>query len=37
MLERAKNIPELQKWLQNKQIVKEIYVPGKIVNFVIKE
>jgi len=37
VLERAKNIPELQKWLQNKQIVKEIYVPGKIVNFVIKE
>jgi len=36
VLERAKALPDLQKWLEGKEIVKEIYVPGKIVNFVVK-
>jgi len=36
VLERARNLPDLQKWLEGKEIVKEIYVPGKIVNFVVK-
>jgi leucyl-tRNA synthetase len=36
VLEKAKNSPELAKWLEGKNIVKEIYVPGKIVNLVVK-
>ena len=34
VLEKAKG--ELVKWLENSEIVKEIYVPGKIVNIVVK-
>ena len=26
----------VQKWLEGKQVVKEIYVPGKLVNLVVK-
>jgi len=36
VLQRAKEVPSVKKWLDGKQIVKEIYVPGKIVNFVVK-
>lgn len=36
VLEKAKNNPDIIKWLDWKQLVKEIYVPGKIVNFVVK-
>jgi leucyl-tRNA synthetase len=32
ILQTAKKLPQLEKWLENKQIVKEIYVPGKIVS-----
>ncbi|MDD2870594.1 MAG: class I tRNA ligase family protein [Candidatus Gracilibacteria bacterium] len=36
ILEKAKNNSDVAKWLEGKEIVKEIYVPGKIVNIVIK-
>ena len=36
ILSRAKQVESVQKWLEGKEIVKEIYVPGKIVNIVIK-
>jgi leucyl-tRNA synthetase len=36
VLEKAKNNPDVAKWLKWKNIVKEIYVPWKIVNLVIK-
>jgi len=36
ILQRAKTLPDVQKWIEGKEIVKEIYVPGKIVNFVVK-
>lgn len=36
ILEKAKNNPDITKWLEGKNLVKEIYVPGKIVNLVVK-
>jgi leucyl-tRNA synthetase len=36
VLAKAKANPDVAKWLEGKQIVKEIYVPGKIVNVVVK-
>jgi leucyl-tRNA synthetase len=36
VLEKARNNSDVAKWLGWKEIVKEIYVPGKIVNIVIK-
>lgn len=36
VLEIAKNNPEVQKWIDWKEIVKEIYVPGRIINIVVK-
>ena len=36
VLEKARNNSDVAKWLEWKEIVKEIYVPGKIVNIVIK-
>jgi leucyl-tRNA synthetase len=36
VLEKAKNNPDVAKWLEGKNLVKEIYVPGKIVNLVVK-
>ncbi len=36
VLEKAKNNADIAKWLEWKEIVKEIYVPGKILNIVIK-
>ena len=32
-LERAKQTEEAQAWLQGRRLVKEIYVPGRLVNF----
>jgi leucyl-tRNA synthetase len=36
VLEKAKNNSDVSKWLEGKNLVKEIYVPGKIVNLVVK-
>lgn len=36
VLEKAKQNPDVMKWTEGKEIVKEIYVPGKIVNIVVK-
>lgn len=36
VLDAAKQLPELNKYLDGKQIVKEIYVPGKIISLVVK-
>jgi len=35
VLAQAKALPALEKWLMGQQIIKEIYVPGKIVNLVL--
>lgn len=35
VLAQAKALPALEKWLAGQQIIKEIYVPGKIVSFVL--
>jgi leucyl-tRNA synthetase len=37
VLEQAKEQGSVQKYLEKGEIVKEIFVPGKIVNFVVKE
>lgn len=36
VLEKAKANENVAKWLEGKDLVKEIYVPGKIVNLVVK-
>lgn len=36
VLDLVKNSQVISKWIENKQIIKEIYVPGKIVNLVVK-
>lgn len=36
VLAKAKANPDVARWLEGKEIVKEIYVPGKIVNIVVK-
>ena len=36
VLEKAKSEPTVAKWLEWKDLIKEIYVPGKIVNLVVK-
>lgn len=36
IFELAKTNVDVAKWLKSKQVVKEIYVPGRIVNFVTK-
>lgn len=35
VIQKAKTMPEIEKWLEGKKIVKEIYVPGKMVNIVL--
>lgn len=35
ILDQAKQLPNVQKWLVNKKMVKEIYVTGKIINLVV--
>ncbi len=36
ILEAAKAIPAIKPWLEGKAIVKEIYIPGKIVSIAVK-
>ena len=36
VLEKAKSLDSIQKWLEWKELVKEIYVPWRIVNLVVK-
>lgn len=36
VLSAAREVPNVAKFLKNKQIVREIFVPGKLVNFVVK-
>ena len=36
VLNQAKSLDKVQKYLQNSDLIKEIYVPNKIVNFVVK-
>ena len=36
VLEKAKKLPSLEKALKDKMIIKVIYIPGKILNIVIK-
>ena len=36
ILAKAKENPSVAKWLEGKTLIKEIYVPGKIVNLVVK-
>jgi leucyl-tRNA synthetase len=36
VLQQAKELTQVQTWLEGAQILKEIYVPGKIVNFAIR-
>lgn len=36
VLEQALGAQRIQQWLEGKQIVKQIYVPGKLVNLVVK-
>jgi leucyl-tRNA synthetase len=35
ILQAAKNEPNVTKWLEGKKIMKEIYVPGKLVSIVV--
>ncbi|MDO8742475.1 MAG: leucine--tRNA ligase [bacterium] len=32
---QAENLPEIQKWVGDKVVTRQVYVPGKIVNFII--
>lgn len=34
--EKAREVPDLQKWIDGKTIVKVIIVPGRMINFVVK-
>ena len=36
MLARAREAENTGRFLDGKQVVKEIYVPGKLVNFVVR-
>ena len=36
IIEKAKSLPDIQKLTEGKTFVKEIFVPGKLVNFVVK-
>ena len=36
MLEKAKSNEKIQGWIAGKTVVKEIVVPGKLVNIVVK-
>ena len=35
-IELARKSERIQKWTEGKEVVKEIFVPGKLVNIVIK-
>ena len=32
--EKVKSLPEIQKWLVGKEVLKRVYVPGKVINIV---
>jgi leucyl-tRNA synthetase len=32
----VENKPEISKWLENQTVVKEIFIPNKILNIVVK-
>jgi leucyl-tRNA synthetase len=36
VLASARAVKNTQRFLEGKQVVKEIYVPGKLVNFVVR-
>jgi hypothetical protein len=36
VLSAAKADPGVQQWINGKEFVKELYVPKKLVNFVVK-
>ena len=36
VLNQAKVLDKIQKYLEDSELIKEIYVPNKIVNFVVK-
>ena len=36
ILAQATSTEKIQQWTDGKQIVKQIYVPGKLVNLVVK-
>ncbi|MFA5828562.1 MAG: leucine--tRNA ligase [Candidatus Shapirobacteria bacterium] len=36
IIAEAKKLEKIQKWLEGKKIIREIYVPGKMVNFVVE-
>ena len=36
VLNQAKALDKIQKYLKDSELIKEIYVPNKIVNFVVK-
>ncbi len=36
IIEEAKVLKKIQEWIEGKEILKEIYVPGKMVNLVVK-
>lgn len=35
VLQQAKNLDKIQPWIAGKQLIKEIYIPGKILNLVV--
>ncbi len=35
VIKQAKQVETVQKWIENKKYIKEIYVPGKLVNLVV--
>jgi leucyl-tRNA synthetase len=35
IIEKAKSLSEVQKWIKDKQILKTIFVKGKLVNIVV--
>ena len=37
MVKDIKNDPQIKKHLDNKEIIKTIYVENKLINFIIKE
>ena len=36
LLNEAKNDPQVLKWIEGKTIIKEIFVPNRLINFVVK-
>lgn len=37
IIEAAKKLEKIKNWINGKQILKEIYIPGKMVNLVVKD